>query len=238
MSYLLDALRKADHQRQLGTVPGLETVPPSAAAPGTPAWVVWVIVGIVLLNITVLGLILGQWLGMPFDLKSNTAVAVHPAVQTKHQKYPATDEHIGKKGKEKPVPKQAGHADQSQTGDPRDGATTAASLRGNLQGTPVMDAESKAEMTDRANSVAPQPPQREKAPMLLALPEHVRAGLPEYTVNGHLYSSEPGLSFVLINGGRYHEGSRLPRGGMVVAIDAEGVVIRYQGQRFRLPVPH
>ena len=74
-------------------------------------------------------------------------------------------------------------------------------------------------------------------PRLAALPSGQRARLPTLRINGHLYSSIPGRSFVLINGRRYHQGQRLPQGPAVVLIDEQGAVFVYQDVQFRLDAP-
>jgi hypothetical protein len=48
------------------------------------------------------------------------------------------------------------------------------------------------------------------------------------------YSSVASQRFAFINGSRYQEGQQLPGGPLVVAISAEGVVLRHHGRDFVL----
>lgn len=60
---------------------------------------------------------------------------------------------------------------------------------------------------------------------------------PAITINGQLYSTVPGRSFILVNGRRYHEGERLAAGPAVEQIEPSGAILRYQGQRYHVPGP-
>lgn len=244
MSYLLDALRKADQQRQLGTVPGLDSVQPDAPTVRAPNWAIWITVGVVILNITVLSLLMVQWFGLLSESRAN-AQAPKSAVQTTTVQATQASMRTTKTGQmDKNVVQQT---DQKQTdlddgntiNTERDRVKTTESHQKQNETPLVTEPNSQTRPTSRGKSAVHTVRQQTKtAPMLRSLSSQVRADLPEYTVNGHLYSSVSGLSFVLINDGRYHEGGRLPGGGVVKDIDAEGVVIRYKERTFRLPAPH
>lgn len=60
---------------------------------------------------------------------------------------------------------------------------------------------------------------------------------PDVTINGHLYSSVPGRSFILVAGRRYHEGERLASGPAVESIDAAGATLNYRGKRYQVDGP-
>lgn len=62
-------------------------------------------------------------------------------------------------------------------------------------------------------------------------------GAPDVAINGHLYSSVPGRSFILVGGQRYHEGERLVAGPAVESIDARGATLNYRGQRYHVRGP-
>lgn len=62
-------------------------------------------------------------------------------------------------------------------------------------------------------------------------------GVPSVQINGQLYSTVPGRSFILVNGRRYHEGERLAAGPAVESIGPNGATLRYQGQRYHVPGP-
>lgn len=62
-------------------------------------------------------------------------------------------------------------------------------------------------------------------------------GVPSVDINGQLYSTVPGRSFILVNGRRYHEGERLAAGPAVESIGPNGATLRYHGQRYHVAGP-
>ncbi len=71
-------------------------------------------------------------------------------------------------------------------------------------------------------------------PRLDTLPPQATAGLPVLNLDLHIYASDPAKRAVFINGRRYREGDSLPEGIEVVAITADGAVLRHRAQRFLL----
>ncbi|MBX3724969.1 MAG: general secretion pathway protein GspB [Xanthomonadales bacterium] len=68
------------------------------------------------------------------------------------------------------------------------------------------------------------------------LPFAVRRGLPALAVTMHMYSADPARRFALVNGIRVHDGESLPGGVEVLAIRADGILVRFEGTEFVLPV--
>lgn len=73
-------------------------------------------------------------------------------------------------------------------------------------------------------------------PRLHELPFAVRRGLPALAVTMHLYSDDPARRFALVNGVRVRDGESLPGGVEVLAIRADGILVRFEGTEFVLPV--
>ncbi|MGH8135903.1 MAG: general secretion pathway protein GspB, partial [Steroidobacteraceae bacterium] len=67
------------------------------------------------------------------------------------------------------------------------------------------------------------------------LPAQATAGLPELSVDLHIYADDPAKRAVFINGRRYQHGSVLAEGPTVEEITREGAVLSYHGRRFLLP---
>lgn len=67
------------------------------------------------------------------------------------------------------------------------------------------------------------------------LPAHATAGLPQLSVDLHIYSDDPAERAVFINGRRYQHGGVLAEGPKIEEINREGAVLSYRGQRFLLP---
>ncbi len=60
-------------------------------------------------------------------------------------------------------------------------------------------------------------------------------GLPELTVDLHIYAADPAKRAVFINGHRYTRGARLAEGPLVEDITPDGALLSYRGRRFLLP---
>jgi general secretion pathway protein B len=61
------------------------------------------------------------------------------------------------------------------------------------------------------------------------------AGLPELSVDLHIYAADPAKRAVFINGRRYTQGDSITEGPRVEEITRDGAVLNYRGQRFLLP---
>lgn len=68
-----------------------------------------------------------------------------------------------------------------------------------------------------------------------SLPRQAAAGLPALSVDLHIFADDPAKRAVFINGRRYVAGDRIIEGPMVEEITPEGAVLNHRGQRFLLP---
>ncbi len=64
--------------------------------------------------------------------------------------------------------------------------------------------------------------------------QQLAAGL---SLDVHVYAEQPEQRFVLINMNRYREGDRLKEGAVLERITPQGVVLSYQGEQFRYDRP-
>ena len=60
-------------------------------------------------------------------------------------------------------------------------------------------------------------------------------GLPALTVDLHIYANDPAKRAVFINGRRYTQGAHMAEGPIVEEITPDGAVLSYRGRRFLLP---
>ena len=60
-------------------------------------------------------------------------------------------------------------------------------------------------------------------------------GLPELTIDLHIYTDDPAKRAVFINGRRYTQGAHIAEGPIVEEITSDGAVLSYRGRRFLLP---
>lgn len=62
-----------------------------------------------------------------------------------------------------------------------------------------------------------------------------QTGLPPLTVDLHVFTDDPAKRAVFINGRRYTQGATITEGPKVEQITREGAVLSYRGRRFLLP---
>jgi general secretion pathway protein B len=245
MSFILDALKKSEIERQRQTVPGLMDTRREGRRSRLP---VWALVLAVLLGINLLVLI--------FVLMRNNAPAAHAPRPAQAQTPSAPDaaaappaaEHFSPLdatpvyAPEIPVASAGGAAapESPMTSPPSASRppATAPSLIARLglvggsgktpprpvhRPDPVLTDEDAA-----ANS-------QEILPSISEISLSGEQALPELHLDVHVYSTKPADRFVYINMRKYHEGAVLQEGPTVERIRRDGVVLNYQNLRFILP---
>ncbi|MEN8763519.1 MAG: general secretion pathway protein GspB [Thiogranum sp.] len=95
----------------------------------------------------------------------------------------------------------------------------------------VVLAEPRAEQAPRPSVKAAIP----ALPVWPQIPSHLFQQLNgSLRLDVHVFSDQPQKSFVLINMRKYREGEKLQEGPQLDEITAEGVILSFNGQRFRL----
>lgn len=79
---------------------------------------------------------------------------------------------------------------------------------------------------------APTPP----VPTLQAMPPAYRADFPPLKVDVHVWNQDPAQRFVLVNGKRYREGEVLREGPQLIEIADNGLLLSHRGERVLLPL--
>lgn len=74
-----------------------------------------------------------------------------------------------------------------------------------------------------------------QAKQLKDMPPEYRADFPKVSMDVHFYDDDPARRFVMINGKRYREGDTLAEGPRVTEINEDGVVLNHRGQDILLP---
>ncbi|WP_457419881.1 general secretion pathway protein GspB [Roseateles sp. P5_E7] len=215
MSYILDALRRAeaDRERERGQVPGLHTQALSgsqaARAAGQRRWLPWAGGGLLLLA----GIGAGSW----------WASGAHEAPAPVALPVP------------QPAPTPAPAATQPATPMAvSPAALPAASASPYLPPAPPPDAVAAA--APAAPIPAPAPVVEAPIPRLAELPESTRRELPRLAISGSVYSDDPASRFVIVNGEVMREGAKLGADLVLEQIGARELVWRFKGQRYRQPV--
>lgn len=229
MSFILDALRKSEHQRQRQAGPYMAQAPLGRRA--TQAPMVLVIVAVLLVvNLIVLILFLLRE-DTPTVVEAPTQGAVPASPEVTRQAGPplaAAQPEVVMAPPPEPVQQvQAPGGVIYEAPPPREAPEPPPAYL-----LPEAEAPSYAAPQGQAVSTS------EALPLPLAmLPPQATAGLPPLTLELHVYSPDPTQRAVFINGRRYLEGDTINEGAELVSISSEGAILNYRGQRFLLPRP-
>jgi general secretion pathway protein B len=207
MSFILDALRKSEHERERRALPGLVEAPLSRSSRPLLRWVVAGFAALLVVNLAVLGYVL--WRPSPVAASAPRAVAPEPA---------AAPAPRGVVPDVRPLSSEANADDPGETLD--------------LPPVP-MKSEAPAAVAETMPANA-RPAATPAAPLLRQLPAAVAGALPPLNLDLHVYSPVAAQRFVIINGQRLREGGTLREGMQVEAITPTGVVLTHQGTRFML----
>ena len=229
MSYILDALRRAEAERQRGAVPGLQDQPqplsaPAAAPAADPSRAGLRALAAIGLLATG-GAAAWWWLKPPAAAPMAPVVAVAPAQPVVQVAPPSPPAPVA------PAPV----VPAAVSSAPAVAAATPALV---LPPIPAQPAEPAAEPPKKPASrpaaaapVAPVAPAPD-AVRRQDLPENVRQQLPALTVAGATYSENPRYRMVIINGQVVQEGDTAAPGVVLETIRQKEVVLRAQGYRF------
>ena len=237
MSFILDALKKSEIERQRQSVPGLMDARSSPRRNRLPVWAV------------ALGVLLGMnLLILTFVLTRKSASAMHTSQGSQ-----------GSPGSKASPVSEAGDAapanaaqPETQHFSPLDDAPVYAPeipVAAGESTAPVRSPAPRKLPTDGPGTAASPAPHR---PDPLLTDEDTRANqevlpsineinltgaqaLPELHIDVHVYATKPAERFVYINMRKYHEGAALQEGPTVERIRRDGVVLSHQGLRFILP---
>jgi general secretion pathway protein B len=249
MSYILEALRKAERERNLGQVPTLEGLPPEMRASRRRMWP-W------MLGIALLANAAAVALFVFFPRKAETPAAATPAPATAsvEEIAPAPNVEVRAPFPDIPPEPQVVDIPPQQVEVPpvaeaRQAPEPVPEPRAAETPPAVKDIARPAEPeVPPPADVAPEPPAQEPESVASAssssgvkelrdMPSAFRHDLPPMKLDAHFYSEDASRRFVMINLHKYREGERLSEGPQVDSIEADGVILSYQGQRFLLPLP-
>ncbi|MGI9257632.1 MAG: general secretion pathway protein GspB [Gammaproteobacteria bacterium] len=207
MSFILDALRKSENERQKSAVPGISDVPAVVESNRIPKWVLGVIA-----TLSAVVLILGwAWWQSASDGNVASTTARTSGVIPRSVTAPPVEDDVRSLARE------------SATTEPPPVVAPAP--------TPAPDTPAP---TVAQTSPAPVDSSRiATAPNMMEL---VASGvsLPDLALELHVFSTTPAQRLVRINGASYREGDSLNDGPGVIAITPEGVVLDQRGQYFLL----
>ena len=253
MSYLLEALRKSERERQENrAVPGLQT--PTVEWEGRDdgrsrsPWLVVAVVAICL-NTVLLALLVWRFgfaesetaavspalpvstASVPANPATQTALPPVIVVQQPREPAPAvivrerTPDELRTPALTRSTVTEHGSESTSSTAP-----TSGAAAAGNMVRERTVARAAPADDTASTLSASETPP-----PNVNALPMDIRQQLPLLTMNSHIYANNARDSFVMINGVSLNPGDEVSAGVRLIAVVPEGAILAFNGQRFLLP---
>jgi general secretion pathway protein B len=229
MSFILDALKKSELERQRQSMPGLMDAPTSLRRGRLPLWAI-LLGSLLAVNIVVLIIVLMRN-GTPSAGPSAAATSARQNTSSADVKPAAVDEHFSPLSAapvyapEIPVPPAATSSASS--------ASTAALLAPR-----AMEQRAAPHAFRRPDPVLTEEEATDNDEVLPSINEINLTGaqaLPEMHLDVHVYATRPADRFVFINMRKYKEGNTLQEGPVLERIRRDGVVLNYQGLRFILP---
>ncbi|MBI3779430.1 MAG: general secretion pathway protein GspB [Gammaproteobacteria bacterium] len=233
MSYILDALRKSEQERQ----------PKTPLRPGGPVHNVslpwrggWLLVTGAILLLVMLGVAVIFWHNTAGSLVTEAPVAAAVPVPTPSAAttavVPPAAEPVAAALPIMPVksePPVRDLAEQAQVPVPV------------VPKKPVPAPHRKVAAVKQRSSPpadAPAVPlETDTTPLLQQMPLEMQHALPAMAVTIHVYSPQESQRILFINNREYHKGSLIEGGVRVEEIVPDGAVLSYHGERFKLPRP-
>ncbi|MGY8905261.1 MAG: general secretion pathway protein GspB [Burkholderiales bacterium] len=224
MSYILDALKRADAQRERHAAPGLlaqtaNVLPPSASLPATPLQRLLMLA--LPLAVLAAGLLATAWHWGAFDTPpvatgmAGSPAAVPPAPAAIAQAQAPT---------QAPAP--------TPQVPPAQAALPVAAAPAPIAAAPVI--ATPAPVPAPVAVAPPTDPEKSLAVELAQLPASVRQQLPSLSVSGSTYSSNPAHRLLILNGQVLREGDKLAPGHVLEQIKEKSALLNYQGTRYLL----
>jgi general secretion pathway protein B len=230
MSYILDALRKSEQERQPGTRARPGGPVHNVSLPWRGGWLL--VIGIILL-LFLLAAAVVFWHSTVSRISSEAAVAVtSPSVAATAT--PSAAEPVAAVApppvmavkRESPV---RDLAEQTQVPVPVTSKMPSTAPRRQV-------AAIKQRSSSQADGHAVLL-ETDNTPLLQQMPPEIQRAIPPMAVTIHVYSTQESQRILFINNREYHKGSLIEGGARVEAIVPDGAVLSYQGERFKLPRP-
>jgi len=231
MSYILEALKKSDQQRQLGTMPTLQAAQVTVAVPKRSLFMYYGLLAAVLLGA---GITIG-WLH-PWQAEqpapATESITARSPISIPHQAAPA------------PLPERSEIASKAALELPAPNSTPAAQPAPGVDAMKLdVPAPASTGMPSAAVSApAPMPEkparpagvaQEQRAISMAELPLPIQQEIPVMTIQLHAYSSNPRERLVSINSRMLREGGSLTPDIRLEQITPDGMIFSYKGYRFQ-----
>src|SRR4030042_3115092 len=204
MSYILDALKKSEKERQRGTVPDILTIQePLSEEPKKRPLLLYLLLAAILFNTGLL-----VWLMSPWQSKKPNLIQLTDRQQSE-SKLP-----------ESPSP------DLSKTNSPE--------VKMAMKEEALKVAPQQAHVSSEQKLSNREAPLPNKIYNLNEVPLSLQQRHPTFAISVSLYSDDPAFRMAKINGQVMKEGQYLTAGLKLEEIIPDGVILMYQNYRFRV----
>lgn len=248
MSYILDALKKAEEERKRGIPPDVTTLQDAGSVRGRsarPAWV-YVLLAAVLLNVVILIWWLGAWNGeragrtVP-KVKSEGVMTTAGTAKSVSDKAPVLSP-PAVKGAETGNAGEAG----ADSGDKNHPPVEIKTVREAPRQTQAEEAGTRAGMAEKTEipsegvkgsevkTASLEPPDANRIYALNQLPPSIRQDLPDMTMSLHYYTGDPSLRLIIVSGETLRQGQETVKGLRLEKVTPDGAVFDYRHYRFRV----
>ncbi len=227
MSFILDALKKSEIERQRQSVPGLMDTRSSPRRRPLPAWAIALGCALLAINLLVLTYVLTRKSAPAANAAPTAQTAAASPAQTSAPRHFSPLDAAPVYAPEIPVAAAENAPDSSAASSPSQTAPLAG--LGKPAPHPIRRADPLLSDQDT------QGDNQEVLPSISEISLSGAQALPDLHLDVHVYATKPADRFVYINMRKYHEGSALQEGPTVERIRRDGVVLNYQGLRFILP---
>jgi general secretion pathway protein B len=234
MSYILDALRRADSERERGAVPSVHARQVPLAGDGEvpaarlPGWL-WPVAAVVVL---VIGALVWMLLGRD---SPREVVATAPVLAPAPSPAPSPTSPLTSPPAPAPLPAPVPNVPAlTPPGAPAPRPTVALpavkpparAVPAAPQPVPATRPEAAPEPKAKASAAEP------RVFTVAELPDEVRRELPTLAIGGAMYSENPANRMLIINGQTFHERDKLAPGLMLVQIKLKSAVLEFKGFRY------
>ena len=244
MSYILDALKRAESERSRGAIPNIHAQP-GLAGDGEASDPVAGTRGMLLIAVAVLVLAAAAWWWLTRDdsapptvladaippIPSPVAPAATPPKSAVTARLPASmavpEPTAPAKGH--PLPWAAQKADLPQT-PPSTRQTNAVAGSSATAGTRAAEPA----VTEPTPTAAAAASASERVYTLKELPENIRSSLPVLIVGGSTYSENAASRMLIVNGNLFHEGDKLTSEVTLQQIKLRAAVLSFRGYRYSI----
>lgn len=245
MSYILDALKKADAERERGTVPGLhsqhmgqEDEDDDDAPARTLSPLVWVGAGVGLCVIALLSWkllsretppeVMSSPQAAP-DVATATAPSMQPAVPPAQPAQPTQPTQPARMKRDQ-VPPPVSPPMERALAQPHNAPPP---LAREARQAAVAPPPAPAVMPRAApNTTGSGPAAPARIPTLSELPDDVRRDIPQLVIGGAMYSETPSSRMLIINSQVFHEGDQPYQGLVLEEIRLKSAVFKYRSYRY------